>query len=156
AEQQILQLARVQAQRDEEANRLRGEISRLHEQLEAAARETSSRDDGVAKLKQKIAGLEADLARGAELHGVHSTERLQYLKNIVKRAMTCEGRERERLVPVLAAVLHFSDDEAAEVRRAVAAGASGSGTAAGGWASYFLPAATAVTAGPAGAAPPPS
>lgn len=137
AEQQILQMARVQAQRDEEMGRLRVKLQRQAEEIRAREDRLMSRDHDKERLQKKVDDLEAEAKRSKDLlDQEHGREKMTYLKNVVKKFVMSEGTERHRLVPVLATILSFSPTELSEVDKAVSS--SGAGSAAGSsWASVF-------------------
>lgn len=136
AEQQILQMARVQAQRDEETGRLRVKIQRLADEVRLREEALSARDSEREGLERRVEELQGEAARAKELlDDATGPEKLTYLKNVVKRFVMSDGSERQRLVPVVATVLSFSPAETSEVGKAVAAAASGGGV--GSWGSVF-------------------
>lgn len=135
AEQQILQMARVQAQRDEETGRLRVKIQRLTDEIRVREEALSARDTEKEGLRRRVEELQGEAARAKELlDDATGPEKLTYLKNVVKKFVMSDGTERQRLVPVVATILSFSPAETSEVDRAVAAAAGG---AAGSWGSVF-------------------
>lgn len=135
AEQQILQMARVQAQRDEETGRLRVKIQRLTDEIRAREQALSARDTEKDGLRKRVEELQGEAARAKELlDDATGPEKLTYLKNVVKRFVMSDGTERQRLVPVVATILSFSPSETSEVGKAVAASAGG---ATGSWGSVF-------------------
>lgn len=134
AEQQILQMARVQAQRDEETSRLRVKIQRLSDEIRAREDRLSERDGEKDELRRRVEELQGEAARAKELlDQEHGAEKMTYLKNVVKKFVMSDGSERQRLVPVVATILSFSPAELSEVDRAVAAAAAGGGS----WGSVF-------------------
>lgn len=135
AEQQILQMARVQAQRDEETGRLRQKIQKMSEEIRERERRLEARDDEKEALRRRIQDLKGEATRAQELlDAEHGPEKMTYLKNVVKKFVTSDGSERQRLVPVVATVLSFTPEETTEVGRAVAAANSSGGTK---WGSMF-------------------
>lgn len=137
AEQQILQMARVQAQRDEEMGRLRVKLQRQAEEIRAREDRLMSRDHEKERLKEKVDELEAEAKRSKDLlDQEHGREKMTYLKNVVKKFVMSEGTERHRLVPVLATILSFSPAELSEVDKAVSSSGGGSG-AGSSWTSVF-------------------
>lgn len=135
AEQQILQMARVQAQRDEETGRLRVKIQRLTDEIRVREQALSRRDAEKDGLRKRVEELQGEAARAKELlDDATGPEKLTYLKNVVKKFVMSDGTERQRLVPVVATILSFSPAETSEVDKAVAASAGG---AAGPWGSVF-------------------
>lgn len=135
AEQQILQMARVQAQRDEETGRLKVKIQRLADEIRLREQALSARDAEKDGLRRRVEELQGEAARAKELlDDATGPEKLTYLKNVVKKFVMSDGTERQRLVPVVATILSFSPAETSEVDRAVAASAGG---AAGSWGSVF-------------------
>lgn len=135
AEQQILQMARVQAQRDEETGRLRVKIQRLTDEIRVREDALSARDAEKDGLRKRVEELQGEAARAKELlDDATGPEKLTYLKNVVKRFVMSDGTERQRLVPVVATILSFSPAETSEVDKAVAASVGG---AASSWGSVF-------------------
>ena len=135
AEQQILQMARVQAQRDEETGRLKVKIQRLTDEIRAREQALSARDVEKDGLRRRVEELQGEAARAKELlDDATGPEKLTYLKNVVKKFVMSDGTERQRLVPVVATILSFSPAETSEVDKAVAASV---GAGAGSWGSVF-------------------
>ncbi|CAM9819528.1 unnamed protein product, partial [Choristocarpus tenellus] len=132
-EQQLLQMARMQAQRDEETGRLRHTIQGLAERFQEKEAELTAQAAREAELQLRLDGLERDRERGAQLSGEHSEEKMKYLKNVVKKFVTSEGNDRARLVPVVATILCFSPEEKREVDLAIMRGGGG----ASGWGGGF-------------------
>lgn len=134
AEQQILQMARVQAQRDEETGRLRLKIQRLSDEIKAREERLSARDEEKDGLRRQVEELRGEAARAKELlDEEHGAEKMTYLKNVVKKFVMSDGTERKRLVPVVATILSFSPAETMEVDRAVTAAVGGGSS----WGSVF-------------------
>ena len=134
AEQQILQMARVQAQRDEETGRLRLKIQRLSDEIKAREERLAARDEEKDGLRRQVEELRGEAARAKELlDEEHGAEKMTYLKNVVKKFVMSDGTERKRLVPVVATILSFSPAETMEVDRAVAAAVGGGSS----WGSVF-------------------
>ena len=135
AEQQILQMARVQSQRDDEMGRLRVKLQRQSEEIRAREERLAARDEETERLRRHIEELEAEATRSKDLlDQEHGREKMTYLKNVVKKFVVSERNERYRLVPVLATILHFSPAELSEVDRAVASAARSGGSS---WTSMF-------------------
>ncbi|CAN0505304.1 unnamed protein product, partial [Ectocarpus sp. 8 AP-2014] len=112
----ILQMARVQAQRDEETGRLRVKIQRLADEIRAREEELAARDDEKEGLRKRVEDLQGEAARAKELlDDATGPEKMTYLKNVVKRFVMSDGTERQRLVPVVATILSFSPAETSEV-----------------------------------------
>lgn len=121
AEQQILQMARVQAQRDEETGRLRQKIQKLLEEISKRDRRLSARDDEKIELRRRVEELRGEAKRARELlDAEHGSQKLTYLKNVVIGFITSKViQERKALVAVLAEILSFTEEEKAEVNLAV-------------------------------------
>ena len=135
AEQQILQMARVQSQRDDEMGRLRVKLQRQSEEIRAREERLAARDEETERLRRHIEELEAEATRSKDLlDQEHGREKMTYLKNVVKKFVVSERNERYRLVPVLATILRFSPAELSEVDRAVASAARSGGSS---WTSMF-------------------
>lgn len=134
AEQQILQMARVQAQRDEETGRLRVKIQLLSDEIQAREERLSARDEEKDRLRRRVEELQGEATRAKELlDQEHGPEKMTYLKNVVKRFVVSDAKEKQRLVPVVATILSFSPAETSEVGKAVAAATSGGSS----WGSVF-------------------
>lgn len=127
AEQQILLLARQQAQREEELARSQRHILALQEEIEELERENRLRSQQEAMLKAELRNME----RTKKREGVDMT----YLKNVILKLL--ETGEVEVLLPVIGMLLQFSPDEmqkcqqayqnSADVPPSPASDASGSG-----------------------------
>ncbi|XP_057545242.1 protein GRIP [Amaranthus tricolor] len=101
AEQQILMLARQQAQREEELAQSQRHILALQEELEELERENRLHNQQVSMLKEELRSMD----RSRKREGVDMT----YLKNVVLKLL--ETGEVEALLPVIAMLLQFSPDE---------------------------------------------
>ncbi|KAL2907112.1 Protein GRIP [Bienertia sinuspersici] len=101
AEQQILILARQQAQREEELSQSQRHILALQEEIEELERENRLHNQQVVMLKEELRSME----RAQKREGVDMT----YLKNVVLKLL--ETGEVEALLPVIAMLLQFSPDE---------------------------------------------
>ncbi|KAJ8764139.1 hypothetical protein K2173_005049 [Erythroxylum novogranatense] len=101
AEQQILVLARQQAQREEELAQSQRHILALQEEIEELERENRLHSQQVAMLKTEVRNME----RSQKREGVDMT----YLKNVVLKLL--ETGEVEALLPVISMLLQFSPEE---------------------------------------------
>lgn len=127
AEQQILLLARQQAQREEELAQSQRHILALQEEIEELERENRLHSQQEAMLKEELRNME----RMEKRAGVDMT----YLKNVIVKLL--ETGEVEALLPVVGMLLQFSPDElqkcqqsyrnSAEVPPSPASESSGSG-----------------------------
>lgn len=101
AEQQILILARQQAQREEELAQSQRHILALQEEIEELEQENRLHSQQEAMLKAELRNME----RTQKREGVDMT----YLKNVVLKLL--ETGEVEALLPVIGMLLQFSPDE---------------------------------------------
>ncbi|KAM0891377.1 hypothetical protein ACQ4PT_026449 [Festuca glaucescens] len=101
AEQQILLLARQQAQREEELGQSQRHIVALQQELEELERENCLHDQQEAMLKTELRNME----RSQKREGIDMT----YLKNVILKLL--ETGEVGALLPVVATLLQFSPDE---------------------------------------------
>ncbi|KAF3440864.1 hypothetical protein FNV43_RR19150 [Rhamnella rubrinervis] len=101
AEQQILLLARQQAQREEELAQSQRHILALQEEIEELERENRLHSQQEAMLKAELRNME----RTQKREGVDMT----YLKNVVLKLL--ETGEVEALLPVIGMLLQFSPEE---------------------------------------------
>lgn len=101
AEQQILLLARQQAQREEELAQTQRYILALQEEIEELERENRLRSQQEAMLKDELRNME----RKQKREGVDMT----YLKNVILKLL--ETGEVEVLLPVVGTLLQFSPEE---------------------------------------------
>ncbi|CAN0913554.1 Protein GRIP [Linum grandiflorum] len=108
AEQQILVLARQQAQREEELGQSQRHILALQEEIEDLERENRLHSQQVSMLKSELRSME----RTQKREGVDMT----YLKNIIVKLL--ETGEVEALLPVVAMLLQFSPEEVQKCRQA--------------------------------------
>ncbi|KAI5684059.1 hypothetical protein M9H77_05287 [Catharanthus roseus] len=108
AEQQILVLARQQAQREEELSQSHRHILALQEEIEELERENRLHSQQVAMLKEEVRNME----RMQKREGVDMT----YLKNVVLKLL--ETGEVEALLPVIAMLLQFSPEEVQKCQQA--------------------------------------
>ncbi|XP_065855949.1 protein GRIP [Euphorbia lathyris] len=108
AEQQILILARQQAQREEELAQSQRHILALQEEIEELERENRLHSQQEAMLKAEIRHVD----RSQKREGVDMT----YLKNVVLKLL--ETGEVEALLPVIAMLLQFSPDEVMKCQQA--------------------------------------
>ncbi|KAM7257815.1 hypothetical protein ACFE04_013556 [Oxalis oulophora] len=100
-EQQILVLARQQAQREEELAQSQRHISALQEEIVELERENRLHNEQVAMLKEELRNMD----RSKKREGVDMT----YLKNVILKLL--ETGEAEALLPVVAMLLQFSPEE---------------------------------------------
>ncbi|KAL9270931.1 GRIP-like protein [Drosera capensis] len=100
-EQQILILARQQAQREEELAQSQRHILALQEEIEELVRENQLHSQQEAMLKEELRNME----RMQKREGVDMT----YLKNVVLKLL--QTGEVEALLPVVAMLLQFSPEE---------------------------------------------
>ncbi|XP_010918236.1 protein GRIP [Elaeis guineensis] len=101
AEQQILLLARQQAQREEELAQSQRHILALQEEIEELERENRLHNQQEAMLKAELRNME----RSQKREGIDMT----YLKNVILKLL--ETGEVEALLPVVATLLQFSPEE---------------------------------------------
>ncbi|KAL6274186.1 hypothetical protein ACE6H2_024878 [Prunus campanulata] len=101
AEQQILILARQQAQREEELAQSQRHILALQEEIEELERENRLHNQQESMLKAELRNME----RTQKREGVDMT----YLKNVILKLL--ETGEAEALLPVVGMLLQFSPDE---------------------------------------------
>ncbi|XP_062190187.1 protein GRIP-like isoform X2 [Phragmites australis] len=101
AEQQILLLARQQAQREEELAQSQRHILALQQEIEELERENRLHDQQEAMLKTELRNME----RSQKREGIDMT----YLKNVILKLL--ETGEVGALLPVVATLLQFSPDE---------------------------------------------
>eukprot|EP00743_Colponemidia_sp_Colp-15_P008987 GILK01009806.1.p1 GENE.GILK01009806.1~~GILK01009806.1.p1 ORF type:complete len:1013 (-),score=320.45 GILK01009806.1:160-2823(-) len=114
-EVQILHFAQVQAQRDEELNRLRHELKDLSDSLRNAQEAERAMQDKIERLQKEKE--DRDRAERREIIG--SGLNLEYLKNIVLKFVetgTPGSSEHEALLPVLFTLLQFSPEEVRQVQ----------------------------------------
>ncbi|MCO5567516.1 hypothetical protein L7F22_021210 [Adiantum nelumboides] len=100
-EQQILMLARQQAQREEELSQCQRHIQALQDEIVELEHENRLHAQQEAALKDELRNLERSVKR----EGVDMT----YLKNVILKLL--ETGEVEALLPVVAMLLQFSRDE---------------------------------------------
>ncbi|KAH0448048.1 hypothetical protein IEQ34_021848 [Dendrobium chrysotoxum] len=108
AEQQILLLARQQAQREEELAQSQRHILALQEEIEELERENRLHSQQEAMLKEELRIVE----RSKKREGVDMT----YLKNVILKLL--ETGEVEALLPVVGMLLQFSPDEIRKCQQA--------------------------------------
>ncbi|ONK55911.1 uncharacterized protein A4U43_C10F2220 [Asparagus officinalis] len=101
AEQQILFLARQQAQREEELAQSQRHILALQDEIEELERENRLHDQQEAMLKAELRNME----RSQKREGIDMT----YLKNVILKLL--ETGEVEALLPVVGTLLQFSPEE---------------------------------------------
>ncbi|KAJ7515591.1 hypothetical protein O6H91_22G019500 [Diphasiastrum complanatum] len=101
AEQQILLLARQQAQREEEVKQCLRQIQALQEEISELERENRLHSQQEAILKEELRNAD----RSQKRDGVDMT----YVKNVILKLL--ETGEVEALLPVIAMLLQFSPDE---------------------------------------------
>lgn len=108
ADQQILVLARQQAQREEELAQSQRHILALQEEIEELERENRLHSQQEAKLKEELRNMD----RSQKREGVDLT----YLKNVILKLL--ETGEVEALLPVVAMLLQFSPEEMRKCQQA--------------------------------------
>ncbi|XP_042514473.1 protein GRIP [Macadamia integrifolia] len=108
AEQQILLLARQQAQREEELAQSQRHILALQEEIEELERENRLHGQQEAMLKAELRNME----RMQKREGVDMT----YLKNVILKLL--ETGEVEALLPVIGMLLQFSPEEIQKCQQA--------------------------------------
>lgn len=108
AEQQILLLARQQAQREEQLAQSQRHILALQEEIEELERENRLHSQQEAMLKAEL----RDMERSQKREGVDMT----YLKNVILKLL--ETGEVEALLPVVAMLLQFSPEEMQKCQQA--------------------------------------
>ncbi|EOX90687.1 Golgi-localized GRIP domain-containing protein isoform 1 [Theobroma cacao] len=108
AEQQILLLARQQAQREEELAQSQRHILALQEEIEELERENRLHSQQEAMLKEELRNME----RSKRREGVDMT----YLKNVILKLL--ETGEVEALLPVVGMLLQFSPEEMQKCQQA--------------------------------------
>ncbi|TVU39338.1 hypothetical protein EJB05_12751 [Eragrostis curvula] len=109
AEQQILLLARQQAQREEELAQSQRHILALQQEIEELERENRLHDQQEAMLKTELRNME----RSQKREGIDMT----YLKNVILKLL--ETGEVGALLPVVATLLQFSPDELKKCQQGV-------------------------------------
>lgn len=131
AEQQILLLARQQAQREEELAQSQRHILALQEEIEELERENHLHSQQEAMLKEELRNMD----RTQKREGVDLT----YLKNVILKLL--ETGEVEALLPVIGMLLQFSPEEIQKCQQAYRTSAealpSPSGDASGSGRSLF-------------------
>ncbi|KAK8482790.1 hypothetical protein V6N12_010312 [Hibiscus sabdariffa] len=108
AEQQILILARQQAQREEELAQSQRHILALQEEIEELEHENRLHSQQEAMLKEELRNME----RSKRREGVDMT----YLKNVILKLL--ETGEVEALLPVVGMLLQFSPEEIQKCQQA--------------------------------------
>ncbi|XP_022971426.1 protein GRIP isoform X2 [Cucurbita maxima] len=108
AEQQILVLARQQAQREEQLTQSQRHILALQEEIEELERENRLHSQQQAMLKAEF----RDMERSQRREGVD----MIYLKNVILKLL--ETGEVEALLPVVAMLLQFSPEETQKCQQA--------------------------------------
>ncbi|BAT99900.1 hypothetical protein LR48_Vigan06g054500 [Vigna angularis] len=108
AEQQILLLARQQAQREEELAQSQRHILALQEEIEELEHENRLHNQQEAMLKTELRNME----RSKKREGVDMT----YLKNVILKLL--ETGEVEVLLPVIGMLLQFSPEEMQKCQQA--------------------------------------
>lgn len=108
AEQQILLLARQQAQREEELAQTQRHILALQDEIEELERENRLHSQQEAMLKDELRSME----RSQKREGVDMT----YLKNVILKLL--ETGEVEALLPVVGMLLQFSPEEIRKCQQA--------------------------------------
>lgn len=108
AEQQILVLARQQAQREEELSQSQRHILALQEEIEELERENRLHSQQEAMLKAELRNVE----RAQKREGIDMT----YLKNVILKLL--ETGEVEALLPVVGMLLQFSPQEMLKCQQA--------------------------------------
>ncbi|XP_039133426.1 protein GRIP isoform X1 [Dioscorea cayenensis subsp. rotundata] len=108
AEQQILLLARQQAQREEELAQSQRHILALQEEIEELEQENRLHSQQEAMLKSELRNME----RSQKREGVDMT----YLKNVILKLL--ETGEVEALLPVVGTLLQFSPEEIKKCQQA--------------------------------------
>ncbi|CAJ1930632.1 unnamed protein product [Sphenostylis stenocarpa] len=108
AEQQILLLARQQAQREEELAQSQRHILALQEEIEELERENRLHSQQETMLKTELRNME----RSKKREGVDMT----YLKNVILKLL--ETGEVEVLLPVIGMLLQFSPEEMQKCQQA--------------------------------------
>lgn len=109
AEQQILLLARQQAQREEELAQSQRHILALQQEIEELERENRLHDQQEAMLKTELRNME----RSQKREGIDMT----YLKNVILKLL--ETGEVGALLPVVATLLQFSPEELTKCQHGV-------------------------------------
>nr|CAD1844717.1 unnamed protein product [Ananas comosus var. bracteatus] len=108
AEQQILLLARQQAQREEELAQSQRHILALQEEIEELERENRLHSQQEAMLKAELRNMD----RSQKREGIDMT----YLKNVILKLL--ETGEVGALLPVVATLLQFSPEELKKCQQA--------------------------------------
>ncbi|XP_068646562.1 protein GRIP isoform X2 [Aristolochia californica] len=121
AEQQILILARQQAQREEELAQSQRHILALQEEIEELERENRLHSQQEAMLKAEFRSME----RSQKREGVDMT----YLKNVIFKLL--ETGEVEALLPVIGMLLQFSPEEIKKCQQAYSSSSEGPAPADG-------------------------
>ncbi|KAF8759226.1 hypothetical protein HU200_010256 [Digitaria exilis] len=120
AEQQILLLARQQAQREEELAQSQRHILALQQEIEELERENRLHDQQEAMLKTELRNMD----RSQKREGIDMT----YLKNVILKLL--ETGEVGALLPVVATLLQFSPDELKKCQQGVLSSVASSQAAA--------------------------
>ena len=118
----MLEVAKQQAQRDEELMGARIQVVELQAQLVEAR-------DLHGALRAKLAETERSLKRTE--HGGADATSTEYMKNIILQLYMLEGG-MEKLLPIIATFLQFSPQELARIREVRAAFTDGGGGGGGG------------------------
>lgn len=132
-EVQVMRYAHMQAQRDEEHTRLRGQVTKLRRMLlESHAM--------LKRLNEQDGALKAEVARLNSVRACAETLNIEYLKNVMVKFLEIvfidsEATEITALVRVIETALHFTADERERVNRAMEQGDSGMPTW---WAKSFM------------------
>ncbi|CAM9342541.1 unnamed protein product, partial [Phaeothamnion confervicola] len=114
SERKIMELAAAQAQRGgglaQELERCEAEVAGLREDLAAAAAEAAAARASEARMRRHV----DDMSRAERRGDVN----LEYLKNVVVQYMTFGAgtSERRALVPVIATLLQFGDEDRQRVQ----------------------------------------
>lgn len=115
-ERRIMELAQVQARRDETVHRLTVENGELKKKLLEAKRLLDKASDERVFLSDQIRRLQSSRQRG--------TVDIDYLKNVIVRYLQFENypQQRKALVPVIATILHFNAQDHEAVNKGATAG----------------------------------
>jgi len=125
AEQSILQMARLQSQREAETARLKQQLQELTKSLQEKETVLETQRKATADKEERIEALQREVARERDLNsGENAHDKLTYLKNVILRYMSCSPAstaERQALISVISTILSFNPDELHQVESASSA-----------------------------------
>mmetsp|Transcript_26216 Transcript_26216/g.56759 ORF Transcript_26216/g.56759 Transcript_26216/m.56759 type:complete len:458 (-) Transcript_26216:49-1422(-) len=103
AEDQFVQLAKLQAERDKAARQNQTQLGQLTKQLEVKEQELSTAVSSLERCRRQLDAVARSDKRGSA--------NIEYLKNIVVKFIQTQEYDPERLVPVIATVLELDEEE---------------------------------------------